>query len=67
MTCLATATVISSQEPLIKMTSLMHHSSTHRIEMRNPNQGSMLHHLLGSKFKYINVYLIKVDAMQLNL
>ena len=34
---LGCATVISSRESIIQMTPLMHHSSTPRTEMRNPN------------------------------
>ena len=40
VTCLVTTTVVSSQEPIIQMTSLMHHFSTPRTGMRNPNQCS---------------------------
>ena len=42
VTCLVTAAVISSPEPIIQMTSLMHHSSTPRTGMCNPNQCSTL-------------------------
>ena len=42
MTCLVTAAVIFSQQPMIQMTSLMHHSSTPITGMRNPNQCSTL-------------------------
>ena len=37
-----TMTVVSSQEPIIQMTALMHHFSTPRTGMRNPNQCSIL-------------------------
>ena len=40
VTGLVTATVIPSQEPIIQMTSLMHHSCTSRAGKRNPNQCS---------------------------
>ena len=39
---LGSATVISSQEPIIQITSLMHHSSTLRPGMRSPNQYNTL-------------------------
>ena len=39
---LGSATVISSQELIIQMTSLMHYSSTPRTGLRNPNQCSAL-------------------------
>ena len=39
---LVTTTVISSQEPIIQMNSLMHYSSSPRTGMCNPNQCSTL-------------------------
>ena len=36
------STVISSQEPIIQISSLMHHISTPRTGMHNPNQCSKL-------------------------